>query len=33
MPLITKMNHKGLVTLEKIKVVAYNCGLEQGHAD
>ncbi len=28
-PLIEKMNHKGLITLEKIKIVAYNCGLEE----
>ncbi|MFQ5427591.1 MAG: DUF190 domain-containing protein [Thermodesulfobacteriota bacterium] len=28
-PVIKKMNHKGLITLEKIKVVAYNCGDEK----
>ncbi len=27
-PLITKMNHKGLITLEKINIVAYNCGID-----
>ncbi len=28
-PLITKMNHKGLITIEKIRIIAYNCGLEE----
>jgi len=27
-PVITKMNHKGLITLEQIKIVAYNCGID-----
>jgi len=31
-PLITNMNHKGLITLEKIKVVAYNCGIGEDKA-
>lgn len=28
-PVIKEMNHKGLITLEKITIVAYNCGLEE----
>jgi len=32
-PLITKMNHKGLITLEKIQIIAYNCGLGDDKAD
>ncbi len=28
-PVITEMNHKGLVTLEKIRIVAYNCPVEE----
>lgn len=27
-PLITAMNHKGLITLEKVKIIAYNCGID-----
>ncbi|MFQ5353962.1 MAG: DUF190 domain-containing protein [Thermodesulfobacteriota bacterium] len=27
-PVIREMNHKGLITLDKVQIVAYNCGLE-----
>ncbi len=29
-PVIIEMNHKGLVTLEKIRIVAYNCPAPEG---
>ncbi len=28
LPVIKEMNHKGLITLEKIQIVAYNCPVE-----